>query len=809
MRPFRLVCLLLSAALLAPAAAYAQAAAHLDLPAQPLDQAINALAQKTGIQIVFPTDLAAGRSAPALSGEFTPREALERLLAGSGLAVEQQPDGTWLIVRPPSEGATLMQAVHVTADAPPDDVTEGTASYTVRSASTSTRLPLSPRETPQSVSVITRQQIEDRNFVTLDDAMEVATGITSSTANANTVSYTARGFSMTSNLVDGMPALGNAYSGYVPNLAFYDRVEVLRGSAGLVYSTGSAGGTVNLVRKRPAVEPQVSVSLRRGRWNNNYAEIDVGRALNASGSLRGRAVMTYEDRETFIDLEDSRRPSGYGIVELDLSESTTLNAGGSIERYDGNIAINGLPRYSDGRDLGLPRSSRGMAPAWNRYYTDVDTLFVGLDQRFGERWSLRLNADFQNRVQGGAMTSTMMAVDPLTQRVPAYGALFYLRRSPAKVSAYDLMLNGRFDLLGRTHELVLGGTRSEFVNQRERSATAASSPITQTIFEFDPWSVPSPAFGPLTLGNTESSSIDQAVYGTARWSLTDSWKLITGLRLSTAISESKDHAAHTKTKDEDKNQLTPFAGLVADLSEHWSAYASYAEIFRVQNTQYTASGDPLKPAVGINYEAGAKGEFYDGRLNTSFAAFRIDEENRSQLDPDNLQPCAGSPTGGDCYLAQGKVRAQGLETELSGEMLPGLNAVAGYTYVKTKYLRDRTRTGEPSSNEGKPFRSTTPEHLFKLWATYRLPGAWNAWNIGGGVNAQSDIYNLSGTNRITQGGYSIWSARLGYQVDPHWNLSLNVNNVTDKTYYQRLGTLTNGNRYGEPRNWIVTVRGKF
>lgn len=261
--------------------------------------------------------------------------------------------------------------------------TERTGSYTTGSTSTATKLNLSPRQTPQSVSVITRQQIEDRNFVNLDDAMEFATGITASTANFNRISYTARGFALTDNMVDGLPSIANAYAGYVPNLAFYDRIEIIRGGSGLTYGgvslVGSAGGTVNLVRKRPTAQPQVSVVLRRGSWENNYVELDAAAPLNATGSVRGRVDVSYEDRETFIDLEDSRKPAFYGITEADFGAKTLLTLGGSIERYDGNFAPYGLPRYADGGDLGLPRSSRGMAPAYSNYYTDVETVFAEIE----------------------------------------------------------------------------------------------------------------------------------------------------------------------------------------------------------------------------------------------------------------------------------------------------------------------------------------------------------------------------------------------------------------------------------------------
>lgn len=691
--------------------------------------------------------------------------------------------------------------------------TEGSGSYTTGAMNTAAKLPMSIRETPQTVSVITRQEIEDRNIVTLDEAMETAVGVVSSTANFNRISYTARGFAITDNMIDGIPAVGNAYAGYVPNLAFFDRVEIIRGGAGLTYGgvslVGSAGGTVNLVRKRATADSQISTVVRRGSFNNNYVELDGSSALNESGTLRGRLVASYEDRETFIDLENSRKPAFYGIFTADLGERTTASLGGSIERYDGNFAPYGLPRYTDGGDLGLPRSSRGLAPAYNKYYTDVDSLFGEVEHRFNDRWTLKAVANYQEREQGGLTINTTGAVNRATLLGPTYGATSSDSSAPDERRAADIILSGSFDAFGRVHEVAFGGTWAETENGRSRSASGPAPAATQSIFNFDPFLLPRPALGPATLSATGSTATTSGIYAMTRLSVADPLKVILGARVSTVENETHNFVTGANTGNKESDVFTPYAGVVYDVSTHWSAYASYADIFRPQNTLFTANGDPLDPVVGANYEVGVKGEHYDGRLNTTLALFRIEETNRSQVDPGNLTPCAGSPTLGDCYIAEGKVRGEGFEAEVAGELLPGWQMTAGYTFVETEYLRDRTRTGAPSANEGKSFRTTTPKHLFRVWTTYQLPGALSQWSVGGGINTQSEIYSLSNNIRYEQEGYTLLNARVGYDLSEHWSLSLNVNNLLDEKYYQRLGTVISGNRYGEPRAVLVGLRGKW
>lgn len=328
----------------------------------------------------------------------------------------------------------------------------------------------------------------------------------------------------------------------------------------------------------------------------------------------------------------------------------------------------------------------------------------------------------------------------------------------------------------------------------------------QSIFDADPWATPEPVYAAATATGRYSKTEETGIYGVARLNIADPLKVILGGRLSTYKTTARTSLTASFTHTEESNVFTPYGGIIFDVSSNWSVYASYADIFRVQNTLYTANGDTLEPAVGANYELGVKGEFYDGKLNTSFALFRVVESNRSQEDPDNPSPCAGSPTGDACYIADGKVRGQGFETEISGEIVPGLQIMAGYTYVNTKYLRDRDSTGGASANEGLAFNTTTPKHLLRAWATYKLPGELDRLTIGGGVNAQSRIHRVSGIYTIEQKGYALVNARLAFDVDEHIKLSVNANNIFDKTYYQRIGTLSSDNRYGEPRSVLFNAR---
>jgi iron complex outermembrane receptor protein/outer membrane receptor for ferric coprogen and ferric-rhodotorulic acid len=229
------------------------------------------------------------------------------------------------------------------------------------------------------------------------------------------------------------------------------------------------------------------------------------------------------------------------------------------------------------------------------------------------------------------------------------------------------------------------------------------------------------------------------------------------------------------------------------LDPEWSAYASYSTVFEPQ-TARSAGGGMLKPVEGKNYEAGLKGELADGRLNVSLAVFQYLHKNRATNDYDAGFAC----DGWYCSRASGKVRSQGFEAEASGEVVPGLELFAGYTYNTTKYLSD-------PDYEGQVFNTWTPKHLLRLWANYRLPGRLDRLSVGAG--AQSQSHTLASDRSFVLPGFTIWNARVAYKPTSELTVALNVNNLFDKKYYiPSYNAATSNNHYGEPRNIMLTFR---
>ncbi|MES2531992.1 MAG: TonB-dependent siderophore receptor [Pseudomonadota bacterium] len=800
-----------------PQWAIAQTAAstprNFQVPAGPLAGALAGFAADAGVSVSAPPELVRGIASPGLSGSFPVAEGLARVLAGTGLEAVPGGDRAWVLRRRAAAATTeasgtTLAAVTVTAQAERNAATEGTGAYNARTV-TIGKSDRTLREVPQSVSVVTRQRLDDQNLYTLDEALEATTGITTFQSPSGGKYYYARGFQFSTFQYDGVPLERSSYaigSGFTSDTSYYDRIEVLRGPAGLMQGAGSPGGTLNLVRKRPQAEKTLSISTSAGSWDNYRTSVDAGGPLNEDGSLRGRASFTREDRHYFYDTAKSRKDVFYGILEYDISPATTIAAGVSSEDLDALPYWGGLPRNADGSAVDVRRSTFTGA-SWNRWTNRQTTLFADATHRFNDRWTLKAAAMVLKENNDMLYSFGRGAVDPLTGDGMVSRAYLYDFENTNK--GIDVHLDGKFDAAGRTHEIVIGANASRL----HTDDLAAGLINLGGMNIYDPVSPRQPTLSELM--NTSYTAYSQrtvnqtGVYGVARLKLADPLTLVLGGRVSNYSYEVESQkyvsGVQSSTRMDAKHEFTPYGGLIYELNKQWSAYASYADIFEPQSA-LNASGSLLKPIQGSNVEVGLKGEHFGGKLNTSFALFRINQTNRAQVDYLSDMNC----DGWYCSVASGQVRSQGFDAEVSGEVARGLQVFAGYTYTSTQYRKNE----EDETQVGLAFNSYTPRHLLRLAADYRLPGALNAWSVGGGVTVQSDNHhtNYGGTGgvaRISQPGYAVWNARIGYRIDPRWSVGLNINNLLDKRYYSTIGWLYADSHFGEPRNAMVTLRGTF
>ncbi|MDX5628311.1 MULTISPECIES: TonB-dependent siderophore receptor [unclassified Brenneria] len=773
------------------------------IPAGSLNAQLNQFAAQSGVYLVGDAALASGKSGAALQGNYGVEDGFRALLAGSGLQAVRQSDNTYILQQAPKSDEML-----VIANINQNGMTEGTRSYTTRSMNTATQLNLSPRETPQSVSVVTRQRMDDQNMTTLDEAMSQTTGVNVVNESSYQTKFQSRGFTMDNVKEDGASSsFQNSVSGMgfseasseSPDLAIYDRVEILRGASGLTQGNGEPGGTVNLVRKKPTYDFHASGSVGAGSWDNYRSEMDISGPLNDDASLRGRIVGVYQDKQSFVDYVDSERKVLFGTLAWDMTPNTTLTAGINWQKTATVPDLYGLPLSTNYASLKLPRSTF-LGASWNRITFEKINPFAEIEHTFDNDWTLKSALNYSRSTSEGKFIGIFgNGINGVDGSGSAKLNNGIQRDNQSDQWGYNLSLSGPFELLGRNHELVLGGDyqKENFDNLFGRITTSPYSDNVN-IFQWNPSSLAEPDWSDYTR-RYQYDIYQRALFATTRLELADDWKLILGSRYSAfsydmyntnRATGNTTHPSSYKVRD----KLIPYAGLLWDFADNYTWYASYSDIYKPQ--EYTDRNKALLPAVsGKNYETGIKGEFFDGDLNASIALYRIIQANRAVAD-------TNCPDGDACYRPEGKVRSQGVELEVSGKLAEGWQLFTGYTLTNTKYLEGK------ESDRGQTYSPYTPQHMFKLYSSYNLPGTLNQWTVGAGLTAQTDTNT---TYNVYQGGYTLVNANITYQYSKNLSFNLVGNNLTDKVYYKTLNNRHRGayNYYGDPRNFMLTAKYTF
>ena len=705
--------------------------------------------------------------------------------------------------QPPANDATQTDALVLGATEISSErlgaTTEDSGSYTTGTMSTATKLSLSIRETPQAVTVMTRQRMDDQGMTSINDVVKNTPGLfLSQSSGPNRQTYSARGFDIDNIMLDGLPGY---YTGYntstQPNLAMFDRVEVIRGATGLITGAGNPSAAINMVRKRPTVTPRVTLTGAAGSWDDYRGEFDASGALNDNGTLRGRVVGSYQDANSFRDKEDSSHGLFYAVGEADLSDSTTLMAGISHQEDQNNLFWGGLPLSATGHHLDLPRSTYP-GTDWENKRVATDTLFGEINHRFDNDWKLRV-AGSTSALDGLFSGTYQSRYNPVASD-PTPGPLAttaYQSRTNERQHAVDAYASGPVQAFGRTHEVVVGVSRRV---QDTTSEYYAPYDLFLPIGAAKPDFVRDPANAK---GHTVTSQ--DGVYLTTRLSLADPLTLILGGRLDWYdVDDRQGSAGDFKVT----RNVTRYAGLIYDLNDTYSVYASYTDIFAPQSAR-NPGGSVLQPVMGENYEVGIKGEYFDGALNASLAVFRVDQTNRPvSVDASR---CIVGPS---CSEAAGEVRSQGIDLELQGALTDNWQVGAGYTYTRAHYIKDAN-----PANINQQFDTDTPEHLFKVSTMYRFQGPLEKLRVGGNVYWQSRLYNdidyndgAERTYRVQQGSYAVADLMAGYQVTPHLDLQLNANNIFDRTYYSAIGSdeiWGATDTYGNPRSYMMTAKYSF
>lgn len=684
----------------------------------------------------------------------------------------------------------------ITVTGPMDTTTtEGTGSYTMGQTSAATHLPLSLRETPQSVTVITRQRMDDQQLNSVQSVLDNTTGVSSYQSDSDRTSFYSRGFLINNVQYDGIPTVvGGIVNGSgISSLdtAFYDRVEVVRGASGLLTGTGNPSAAINLVRKRPTREFSASASLGAGSWDTHREMADVSTPLTEDGRIRARIVGTSQEGNSYIDGYKPQRQAFYGIIAADLTPDTTVSLGYDYQDITPKGSTwGGMPLwFSDGTQAEYSRS-KNYAQKWSHWDNTLKTAFAEIEHRFDNGWNLRAVAN-QYRTEYDA---ELLGLIGRPDRVTGLGsfpngaypvALAFGGRS--RQNTVDMMASGPFELLGRQHDLVVGATSSRRkAGQDAAPFSLGFAPV--NVYELSP-AYPRPDFDAMASIPTRTQIKQSGVYSAARFSLAEPLKLIVGGRFTNY--EIDDDAGGSSLHYKKSSEFTPYAGLVYEIDPTYSAYVSYTGIFNPQTDYRDSKGNVLTPSKGTTKEIGLKGAYMDGRLNASVALFHTELDNAAQI-------VAGTytPAGAQAYTGSDGTKSRGIELDVQGELARGWNIYTGIAHFTAQ------------DGDGVRLNSQIPRTTVQLFTTYQLPGEWKKLTLGGGVKWQSRFYEAANTGISTLGGeqdsYALVSLLGRYAITKEITAAVNVNNVLDKKYALQKGDFDTVG-YGAPRNLMVTL----
>jgi outer membrane receptor for ferric coprogen and ferric-rhodotorulic acid len=638
-------------------------------------------------------------------------------------------------------------------------------------------------ETPSSLTVVDSERFLLQRLVSVEDLFREMPGVTTTKTVSAYPKFFARGFEISSFLVDGVPGSSGVNAPYsVPDLFLFERVELLRGPSALFSGSGSPGGSLNLARKRPGKDFALSSAVEGGSWDFMRAELDINSPLNDDGSIRGRAGAAWQDAGEFIDHYQKDRKLLFGSVAFDITDSTTLTAGAHYDEYRSTVQV-GLPGIAGVGLTDLPRASYAGGNE-NYFETRSSQVYGELAQRLTDTWNARLNVQYTKLDRE---EEYLWGRGPITASDGTIALFGYHGAHDANLFSADLNVVGEFELFGREHGVLFGADyqRSEWAYRSN------SDSDTGLVFDYYHPAIPAQPDLPLTPGGEEYFSgkevqTQYGIYGQTRLSLADKLTGVLGARVAWVKYDYQEFDNIPTGVYSVDAKVSPYVGLVYDFTQQWNAYASFADVFQPQ-AERKADFAPVGPVLGKQYEVGMKGNLIGGRLLLSGALYRIRQSNRAVADPNDPNFSVGS----------GLVQSEGFELEANGKLTRSWTLEGGYTYNKNKTLRDT----DPAL-VGTQFIPVIPENSVKLFTNYAIDsGALAGFSVGGGLTWNSESTGVG----VAQDSYVVASLRGGYQISDRALITLNINNLFDETYYENIRDTRFGNYYGAPRSAFVRL----
>lgn len=655
--------------------------------------------------------------------------------------------------------------------------------YITEEAQSATKLGLTIKETPQSISVVSRALMDDFSLDDINAVLESTPGVTVEQIETDRTYFKARGFEITNFLIDGLgtPQTSGSIQGTL-DTAIYDRVEIVRGANGMMTGAGNPSATVNMVLKKPTYTTQAHASASYGSWNNKRVDIDVSAPINDEHAVR--AVFSKQDKESYLDRYETDKTIAYLAYEGKLADDTLLSINYVNQQKDADSPLWGaLPLYyTDGSPTDYDEST-STAADWSYWDNSAERIYVTLEQNLSATWVAKARyAHIKNE-----QNSELFYVYGTPDKETGLGLTGYASRYDYKDTQdlFDLYASGKFELFSLEHDLSFGISQAnmDFNDQSLYDySTGNGFPAMPDLATWDgiaPEATLADAPNGSDVQNTQRSA-----YVSTRIKLAEPLSILAGVRYTDWETKG---TAYSVVQTRDDSEVIPYIGTVYDFTESLSAYASYTETF-VPQKELDINAEQLAPVIGKSTEVGLKAQLLDEQVFVTLAYFDAKQDGLAIALPDSL------PSDTRYYAADG-INSDGFEIELSGRLTDDLSASISFSNL--------------SIDGDELVKDYTPENQLKMAATYQVPFI-NGLTLGANYRWQDatsrvQVKDPAGNALVTtkQGAYGILDLMATYEITQNVGVTFNVNNSTDEKYINSLYWAQG--YYGAPRNYSLSV----
>ncbi len=755
------------------------------IPAQPLSEALIQFGQQSGLQVTANSGMVEGKKSSPVNGNMSADQALSQLLATTDLNYQINGGMVSLVA---SGGTATLPSVKISADSI-ESAYGPTQGFVATTSATATKTDIPISEAPQSISVVTRDHMDNIGARSLADALKynagVTTGLRGESSGLSDDNIVIRGFGGTgtsNEYWDGLRMYGTNYANNGIDPYLFERIEVLRGPSSVLYGQNQPGGVVNSVSKRPQFTPQGNIQVLGGTFDTKELDADVSGPLNEHFAYRLVGVVSDQDGQT--DFSGRERKVLLPSLTWSPSENTTLTLQSVYQKDDATGGVvRSLPAMGTiepsphGK---VPKERFTGDPNYDKWDRELLSFGYFLEHNFNESWTARQNLRFlQAEMDMELVYAASLAEDNRTISRRAFGV-----KEDSDTLSIDNQLEGHFAIGEVKHTLLLGvDFQDRNASTLRRFANAPTLDLYSPVYYQD---IPLPP----VFQNIDEEQSRLGFYLQDQIKL-QQWILTLGGRYDDNESQSTNNLNNVITEAKD-DMLTGRIGLGYAFSQGFTPYISYAQSFEPQaGTDFF--GNAFEPTEGEQWEGGIKYAPSEHNAFITLSVFELTQQNVTTADLEH----PGS------RIQTGEIRSRGIELESVASLENGWNFVASYTYL------DQEVTQSNESNLGKRL-ATIPENKFTLWSDYSFNDQFSGLKAGAGVTytgkTKGDVLNTFDVD-----AYTLLDASLEYDLSSKantlngWNISLNAKNLTDKTYVASCNS-TIQCYYGLGRTFTVRVK---